>query len=137
MAVPVSKPWFDPAAWRIEISPRAARIEDEFLVALSPSLGVDRSGEITLLEPLKGTVAGLVSPQRVVIFTGQKRLGRVTFSIPGHQTQLLLVGVLAGDHYALSSAGTKMDYKVQRSGIIEMALPPSVDGGAMVTVQQQ
>ncbi len=131
-----ARDWFDNGAWRLEVRPGAPRAQDEFLVALSPSLGDDRSDEVQVLNLLSGKVSGLVTPGCVVVFSNRGRLGEISFARSGKQECLLLVGVMAGDSYRLEVDGDYTDHQVQRSGVIKIDLPPARQPGDTLTLRQ-
>jgi hypothetical protein len=132
-----ARSWFDNGAWRLEIRPQLPRERDEFLVALSPSLGVDRSGEVAPLNLLAGNATGVATPEQLVVFTGGNRLGELSFSLPGNQRNLLLVGVVAGDSFQLVEGNKFVDYKAQRSGVIEIAVSSDSRPGDILVLRQQ
>lgn len=131
------KPWFDNGMWRIEIRPGQARDRDEFLVALSPSLGVDRSQEVIRLDLIAGDAIGLATSGHLVIYTGGRRLGSTSFAVPGDQKKLLIVGVVAGDAYELIVGDRVVHHKVTRSGVLELALSLEAERDSFVTVRQK
>lgn len=131
-----ARSWFDNGAWRLEILPGLQQERDEFLVALSPSLGVDRSAEVVPLNLLSGRASGLITPDKVVIFTNSGRLTELSFRLEGKQQSLMLAGVVAGDSYRLTVGDEFEDHKVRRSGAIDIALPLSAMQGDILTLRQ-
>lgn len=129
------KPWFDNGLWRLEIIPGAARTFDEFLVALSPSLGVDRSAEVAAIALLSGKASVLSTTDHVIIFAGGARLDDIEFTWPGEQSRLLVVGVVSGDSFQLTTDNTTAAYKVEQSGLY--SFPLSLKAGATVRLVQQ
>lgn len=128
--------WFDNAAWRLEFQPGQPRARDEFLVALSPSLGTDRSEEVTALNFLVEPGAGLATPYHLVVYTNRGKLGEVSVALDGNQRSLLVVGVLAGDKYQLELEGKSEYYEVTRSGVLEIALPKTDWHGETLILRQ-
>lgn len=128
--------WFDNGAWRLEIRPGAPRARDEFLVALSPGLGEDRSNEVQVLNLLSGRASGLVTPGCVVVFSDSGRLGEISFAHSGKQECLLLAGVMAGDSYHLEVEADYTNHEVERSGVIKIYLPPARQPGDTLTLRQ-
>ena len=135
------RPWFDNAAWRLEIEPRVPRLSDVFLVALSPSLGVDRSREVQALALGLSGAGGddpqaVATPGYVAVFSGGRRLPELSFTLPGEQRAVLLSGVQSKQHYQLHLQGVQYDYTTARPGVLALPLPPGASAGSRVTLRQ-
>lgn len=131
----VDRSWFDNGAWRLELVPGAPRAPDQFLVALSPGLGRDRSGEVSALEVTGGEAVVIKTSDHVLVFSAKARLGKVSFILPEGQRTLLLVGVVAGESYQLLSDGDSLRYQAPQSGVLEMDLPLGAVTGTVVTIR--
>ncbi len=132
----IEKPWFDNSNWRLEIQPNIEQEEAHFLIALSPSLGVDRSKEVVSLELEDGDASALVTPDRIIVFTSGLALGELSFVLPGEQNQLLLVGVDEGEAFRVIIERSSQRYVAERSGVLELQLPSGIEKGSKVIIQK-
>jgi hypothetical protein len=120
------KPWFDNGLWRMEIQPREPSLRDEFLIALSPSIGPPRRNVVRRLKLVTGTARGLVTDNSVIVFADEPKRGEISFVLPGSQSRIYLVGTSPGMRLTLTSAGSPPKPLVakQRMTVIETASPP-------------
>jgi len=132
----IEKPWFDNSNWRLEIQPNIEQEEARFLIALSPSLGVDRSLEVASLELEDGDASALVTPDRIIVFTSGLALGELSFVLPGEQNQLLLVGVDEGEAFRVIIGRSSQRYVAERSGVLQSQLPSGIEKGSKVIIQK-
>lgn len=106
-----TKPWFDVGMWRLEIQPGKPRIEDEFLIALSPSLEVPRVDRLQRLLLTGADAKGLATDEALVVFVKSEPHGKLEISVPQQQSRLYVFGIppsmavqINGDDFSQSSA---------------------------------
>ncbi len=118
-------PWFDVGMWRIEIQPGAPRIEDEFLIALSPSLDKPRS-DVPKPLAIKGADAkGVETEQNVVVFIKALTHGEIEVTTSGsNQTQrtLYVFGIPVGMHTQITLHGKTQTTTVNSEGVLAVSL---------------
>jgi hypothetical protein len=131
------KRWFDNAKWRIEIESPAGAPKNRFLVAMSPSLGLDRSREVNSLSLIDGNADALVTPDSVIVFTAGKRLDDLSFILPGEQRRVLLVDVFPDDKYQIRLDDESVSEVAGRSGVLEIILPANARRGSVVKLVQE
>jgi hypothetical protein len=88
---PKPRPWFDDSGWRIEIQPAKPAVEDEFLVALIPSIDRYRDDRLTPV-PLSGGEGTAVATADAIILFVDGNSGRYRFTIPGNQRWIYVLG---------------------------------------------
>lgn len=121
------KHWFDLGKWRVEIQPRQQAPVQHFLVAMSPSIGLDRSDEVSALPVGNDNGYGLATPRSLVLFPSPDEHGSYPMKMPARQARLLIVGVVAGTTIELSVAGQSAVHRVRETGIMELYLPPDTE----------
>jgi hypothetical protein len=132
-----ARPWFDNGTWRLEIRPPVPRERDEFLVALSPSLGLDRSAEVSSLHLLSGHGSAVETPERLILFVnGGVESGELSFEKTGNQQVLLIVGVVLGEEYRLVLGDETVQYNASRSGVLRILLPTAFKRGEVVVLRR-
>lgn len=72
--------WFDQGHWRIEIQPQTARLEDEFLVVLTPALDAPRPAVATALT-VDGPGRGVLT-DTATLFISDPDAGQVAVTLP-------------------------------------------------------
>jgi hypothetical protein len=125
------KPWFDLGQWRIEIQAPPGRLNDRFLVILSPSLGRDRSGEVQGFALSAGAGDALATDGSVILFPTDP--GPIAFTWPGPQRRLLFAGVSAGAQVQVDIDGVQTEHRANTAGVI--AIPIDAAQGARIRVQ--
>jgi hypothetical protein len=105
----VAKPWFDGGDWRIEIQPRAARLRDQFLIALAPGIGPARLDAVEKVALAEGSARALATKGAVVVFTDERATGEIAFAAPGGQRRVYLIGARPGIRVTLTTAGVRRD----------------------------
>lgn len=132
-----ASPWFDPAAWRLEVEPTNPGAQAHFLLALSPSIGGDRSEEVVALRAANSKAYGLATVRSVVLFDSGQQGGQWTFDVTGRQRRLLLVGGRAGDDYQVEAAGRISRHRVTHPGVLEIELVYPIRPGARIMVTRR
>lgn len=105
----VAKPWFDGGDWRLEIQPRAARLRDQFLVALAPGIGPARLDAVEKVVLAEGSARALATQGAVVVFTDERATGEIAFAAPGGQRRVYLIGARPGIRVTLTTGGVRRD----------------------------
>lgn len=100
-------------------------------MALSPSLGRDRSGEVQGFTLSAGTGDALATDGSVILFPTDP--GPIAFTWPGPQRRLLFAGVTAGAQVQVEINGMKTDHRADTAGII--AIPIDTAQGVQVRVR--
>ena len=106
---PKSRPWFDDSEWRIEIQPAEPAVEDEFLVALLPSIDRYRNDRL-LPVSLSGGKGLAVATASVIILFVDGDPGRYRFSIPGDQRWIYVLGARNETQVIAKNAGTQAPF---------------------------
>lgn len=119
---PAAQPWFDQADWRIEIQPGAARLDDEFLVVLSPSLDGVRDDVQALLAG-SDNVSGALTPDSAVVFVERGAQHEALFTLPAGQRRLFLLGLPEFVTATLEIAGRSYPLDIDRNGVGVLDLP--------------
>lgn len=88
---PKPRRWFDDSGWRIEIQPAKPAIEDEFLVALIPSIDRYRDDRLTSV-PVSGGKGTAVATANAIILFVDEDTGSYQFTIPGNQRWIYVFG---------------------------------------------
>ncbi len=104
-----AKPWFDGGDWRLEIQPRAARLRDQFLVALAPGIGPARLDAVEKVALAEGSARALATQGAVVVFTDERATGEIAFAAPGGQRRVYLIGARPGIRVTLTTGGIRRD----------------------------
>jgi hypothetical protein len=131
----VNKPWFDVGQWRIEIQPNTPSREDEFLIALAPSLHKQRFEALNSLN-VTGDAKGLLSKSAIVLFASSTKKGKATFVAPEKQKQFLIFGLPQTIDIAMSTGGKETKLRSNSNGIIEYHLEPGVvEKNVPITIQ--
>ncbi len=117
-------PWFDVGLWRIEIQPGAPRIEDAFLVALSPSLDAPRSDAPKPLL-IKGAAAkGVETEKNIVVFVKASAHGEFEIVTTGNnqtQRKLYVFGIPVGMQARISSGSESQTTTVNSEGVLQVS----------------
>jgi hypothetical protein len=130
------KPWFDLGKWRVEIQPRQAGKTHHFLIALSPSIGVDRSREVSAIDVGSETGRGLATDQSIVLFPDEDGHAKYRFRLPAEQKRIIIVGVVVGTSIEVSSGSMqKHQHRVIRSGVIDLTLPAGSTTGSDIQIE--
>ncbi|MDH5552089.1 MAG: hypothetical protein OEX82_02035, partial [Nitrosomonas sp.] len=114
-------PWFDVGLWRIEIQPGAPRIEDEFLVALSPSLDKPRSDAPKPLLIKGATAKGVETEKNIVVFIKASAHGEFEVTMSGNiqtQRKLYVFGIPVGMQVQITSSSEKQTATVNSEGVL-------------------
>ncbi len=122
-------PWFDIGMWRIEIQPGAPRIEDEFLIALSPSLDKPRSDAPKPLAIKGADAKGVETEQNVVVFIKALAHGAIELTTSGNnqaQRTLYVLGIPVGMHTQITVHGKTQTATVNSEGVLAVPLQKSV-----------
>jgi hypothetical protein len=126
------KPWFDVGMWRIEIQPGAPRVEDEFLVVLTPGKPSQRKGVVHPLSLRGAPAKGLATPKHLVVFVDQAAHGELQIPSPGKARQLLVFGVPANMQVELQGQSTGSELRSNAEGVLALVLGK---GGSPVTLR--
>lgn len=113
-------PWFDPAAWRIEIQPGMPRKQDHFLVALTPGLDVPPLASIQPVELVPDLARGLNTGESFVIFI-DKGLSELTVT-PNNTQTLYLAGLPANTLVTLDRDGEQTQSLSDEAGLLQAPL---------------
>jgi len=128
-----SQPWFDVGMWRLEIQPGNPREEDEFLVALSPSVGVLRQDSVEPL-PINGDAKGLFSAlQSIVIFARRAEHGELAFHVSPNQTRLYVFGLPEVQQVNIKTVSGLNNALTTTNGVLNIDLtdPQYLGGGSI------
>lgn len=106
---PKPRRWFDDSSWRIEIQPTKPAIEDEFLVALIPSIDRYRDDRLTVV-PLSGGKGTAVATTDAVILFVDGNAGLYRFTIPGDQRAIYILGGGNEMHVVAKSGETETPF---------------------------
>lgn len=117
----IDKPWFDVGQWRIEIQPAEARKEDEFLIALYPSIHKPSEEQLYLL-PKSKNAKGLASNTAIIFFINQSKKGDIEFKFTGDQKHLYLFGMPASTEVLLSNSVDTVVLNSNVNGIVDYEL---------------
>lgn len=88
---PKARRWFDDSSWRIEIQPAKPALEDEFLVALMPSVDRYRDDRLTPVAVTGDAGTAVATDGAIVLFAGENG-GRYRLRIPGNQRWIYVLG---------------------------------------------
>lgn len=116
------KPWFDVGMWRMEIQPGVSRLEDEFLVALSPSLDQARVSQVKPLPVFSIRAKAVLTEYSVVIFVSSVAHGRLQFKIPNKKRRVLIFGLPARIQVKLQSQGNTALLSSNEEGVVLASL---------------
>ncbi len=131
-------PWFDVGMWRIEIQPSTPRIEDEFLIALSPSLDKPRNDPPKQLLINGVDAKGIETEQSIVVFMKNLSHGKFSITTSGSrqmsqkQRKLYVFGIPIGMQVQITSGGETQTTSVNSEGILT-ALPKT--GASQILLQ--
>lgn len=130
------KHWFDRGRWRVEIQPRRPRIQDDFLVALRPSLGNESNEAI---QPLQlggqGAIAALATDRSVIVVAGDTRDDELHLELPAEQKRLVILGVPASAEISLDVDGEAFWYWADAAGVAEIPLPSGATSGSRLELR--
>ncbi len=120
-------PWFDAAAWRMEIQPSEGSIENHFLVALSPSLDRPREDPVQALELFTENAHGLTTDTSIVVFVSAQQ-NTLNLIRPGQQQQLIVVGLPANQLVTVSSPDKQHSTQVltDPAGVMQTPFEPTL-----------
>lgn len=122
-------PWFDIGMWRIEIQPGAPRIEDEFLVALSPSLDRPRSDVPKPLLVKGADAKGVETEKNIVVFIKASAHGELEITTSGNnqtQRKLYVFGIPVGMQVQIISGGEIQTMTVNSEGVLTAPISANV-----------
>ncbi|MCP5143121.1 MAG: O-antigen ligase family protein [Gammaproteobacteria bacterium] len=85
--------WHDIGGWRIEIQPGAPRVDDEFLVALSPRLNAEASNPLLNLPSGDAGVRAVATDTAVVVYVNSDSGGGIRLSVPPGRQKLYVAGL--------------------------------------------
>lgn len=117
------QPWFDIGMWRIEIQPGAPRIQDEFLIALSPSLNNPRHDAPRSLSIEGARAKGMDTGRSIVVFAetlshGEIKIDTSNFSMHKELRRLYVLGMPAGMQVQVAVRDEMKTYAVNSSGVL-------------------
>lgn len=126
---PSPQPWFDRADWRIEIQPGAPRLDDEFLVVLSPAATGARD-DVQALATSGPEITGAVMPEAVVVFVDRTGTGRsAAFTLPpGPVRRLYVLGLSEYATLELAAGGEHRPLRIDRNGVGTLDLDGLIAG---------
>ena len=116
--------WFDVGMWRIEIQPSTPRIEDEFLIVLSPSLDKPRSDSPKPLLINGVDAKGIETEQNIVVFMKNLSHGKFNITTAGNrkssqkQRKLYVFGIPVGMQVQITSGGETQTTSVNSEGVL-------------------
>lgn len=122
-------PWFDVGMWRIEIQPGAPRIEDEFLIALSPSLDRPRSDAPKPLMIKGADAKGVETEKNIVVFLKTSAHGEfeiVTSANNQMQRKLYVLGIPVGMQVKITNGSDIQTVTVNSEGVLTVPILTSV-----------
>lgn len=126
----VDKPWFDIGMWRIEIQPQVAKLEDEFLIELLPSLKGHRSDVSTIIKSI-GKTKTVKTDNMLVGFISQKQ-GSFELKIPSKTEQVLLVGFQSNSPITWNLSDESTSMTASEEGVL--FLNKHLDEGSILKV---
>lgn len=118
------KPWFDVGNWRIEIQPRLLQQEDEFIVALSPSLNQPRLSQVNSMTVLTSNAKGVITDQSMVVFINRGVEKEARFMIPVRTkvSKLFVVGLSELEKVELRIGNQHFTETVNINGMLQINL---------------
>lgn len=126
-------PWFDTGMWRIEIQPVAARQDDHFLVALSPSLDVFRNDAARSLDVESDGVNAAQTASSLVMFVDRRTSGPIEFYRNVQQKKLCIMGLPANRAVRIASATNSITANVNSQGVLVVPISDIDAGKTSVT----
>ena len=126
------KPWFNLGRWRVEIQSATPAPTQHFLIALSPSLGEDRSGEVRPLEAISGELPGLATERSVILFAADSATDHFSFVLPSTQRRILFIGGPPGRDLTVASETARDTRRISGTGVLELPMPAGVEPGSRI-----
>lgn len=125
--------WFDVGNWRIEIQPARQQKIAEFLVALTPSLGVPRVERLSETAVEEGKGSGVVSGNSAVVFVPFERDRRLVLNLKDEVRILFLCGVPPLGKVTVTMGNSRVTEAANSAGVVRLVVP-IVTGSRKVTL---
>ncbi len=128
-----SKPWFDIGKWRIEIQPKAARLEDKFLVVMTAQLDSPTLVQAKQLEVISGDASGVVTDQSATLFVNFTSSPSVKFHISSGAKVLRIICDKCESSLHLVHTKGELELPYNRQAVREISLN-GVSGGEIILI---
>ncbi len=130
-----ARPWFDNGNWRLEIQPSKPSLEDEFLVVLSVSTDSPANVLIEKVKTDSNSVSAVIIRDRLVVFVGNPKRARISFSIDDPVRKLMVFG-LNGNNEVTLNHHSKFWQKSSENGVASLRLNGHLTGKFTLTINE-
>lgn len=123
----IIKPWFDVGFWRLEIQPEFPHLVDDFLVVLTPSIGLRNIDHIKNVITLTGNAKAITMyDKKTIVFISDTEDRKLEMLLTGNEKELYFMGLPANIDVKLKSTNYEISINSNANGVAKLSLDKKI-----------